>query len=470
MSEWDDDLLSDRQKKGKQERESIRGPLDLLMISFTLGSTAAASFIMAYLTKDIPSRPFWMLALCFAVPVTALMLSAWFKEKTFPRMTPNSSRKAQLVLALCSILAAAIVGCFCQVTNQEAKIPKSQWSSLLIILDKSGSMSIEDRDRAASQAVKELISKMDDNAQVAMLINVGWEENNTGSDVVPLSKRRLDFAPLGDQREKMLRLADFPMYVNENFPRAFDIACEMLDQHDRKYGNPTVLVLSDGDDITGQFHAIDYLDQFRANNAKMVYLYVDPAYSGEMMELADSTGGSSVYISDLNELTEKLQEVVPVSYFYEDALRSIDKSTSAKIVTAVLLLLLGMLIGFSLTVMFSLQGQKRAQLILSPFMALFAFLLLAFGKSFVPESRNWIWIREGIAFTLLGIVVMRCNRVGETGKHMAAATPDAVSESSAFSESSPVGTFPSNDKKTNPDKKCSLPESSSGPDSIDDLW
>ena len=41
-------------------------------------------------------------------------------------------------------------------------------------------------------------------------------------------------------------------------------------------------------------------------------------------------------------------------------------------------------------------------------MAILAFLLLAFGKNLIPVP----WIREGFAFTLLGIVIMRSNHPG----------------------------------------------------------
>ena len=415
MSEWDEDLFPDL-KKEKENREAVSGSWDVLMTVFTLGATAGAAFLMTYLTKDTPSRPFWLMALCFAVPVALLMFSAWLKEKMLPSMTPNCSRNAQMILVLCSILAAAVVGCFCQVSNVEAKktetvLVKEGWSDLLIILDKSGSMSEENRDAAATRAVKQLIRDMNDDSQVAMLIDVGWEENNEDMYIVPLEERKLDFAPLSEQRDNLLHLAEFPLYVNENFPCAFDVACKMLDQYTIEDKPPSILVISDGADCTGRFRVADYLDRLKEHNVKVFYLYVDPGYSGEMMDLAEKTGGKAIYVSNLAALTDKMQEVAKVPVYetvYRDALRDIDESSTARIVTAVLLLLLGVLIGFSLTVMFSLQGQKRAQLIISPVMALFAFLLLAFGKNLIPVP----WVREGVAFTLLGVVIMRSNLLG----------------------------------------------------------
>ncbi len=409
MSEWDDF----GQNAEKKRNSVVGGSLDIGMTVAALLSVATVSFAAAYLTKGIASRPFWLLGICNAAPVAALMGAVILKERIAPSMTPSTSRKSQTIFAVCSVLTAFIVGCFCQISNVEAKeahveMVSEGWSDLLIILDKSGSMNLEGRDIAATNAVKKLVSKMNDDAQVAMLIDVGWEENNDYEDIVPLSQRRLDFAPLYEQRDKIIKMADSPMHINENFPRAFDVACEMLENYKADGKSPTILMISDGADCTNEFRAVNYADRLNAMNVKVYYLYVDPDFSGEVSALAESTGGSSFYVSNLSELTEKMQEVVKIPVYetvYRDALRDIQISDSARIVTGVLLLMLGVLIGISLTIMLSLQGQRRFQLILSPLMAIFAFLLLAFGKEFIPKD----WVREGTAFSLLGIVLMRSN-------------------------------------------------------------
>lgn len=410
MSEWDDF----GQGPEKRSNSVGGGSLDIGLTVAALLAVAVVSFALAYLTKEIVSRPFWLLGICNAAPVAALMGVVVLKEKIAPSMTPSTSRKSQTLLAVCSVLMAFVVGCFCQISNVEAREPRTElvgegWSDLLIILDKSGSMSKDNRDQAASKAVKKLVSQMDDEAQVAMLIDVGWKENNTGSDIVPLSERRLDFAPLSAQRKKLLEMAEFPLYINENFPRAFDVAFEMLEQYKVEGKRPTILMISDGADCTNKFRAVNYADRLNEMNVKVYYLYVDPDFSGEVSALAESTGGSSFYVSNLDKLAEKMQEVVKIPVYetvYRDALRDIQISDSAKIVTGSLLLVLGALIGISLTIMLSLQGQRRFQMILSPLMAALAFLLLAYGKEVISED----WVREGTAFTLLGVVLMRSNR------------------------------------------------------------
>lgn len=407
MSEWDQDELSESGKSGNQHKT---GAWDVVLTITVLISVTAVSFLVSFLTKDIISRPFWMLALCFACPVAALILTAFLKEKCIPTMTPSSSRKAQFGLALGCIAAACVVGCFCQFSNEKTTVVETVQtkSDVLIILDKSGSMLIGNRNEAATKAVVDLVKGMDDSVQVGLLIDVGWKENNDPSDVVPLEKRRIDIAPLSEQRDQIIRMARCEPVVNENFPMAFKVACEMVREYKGTPGNLSIIIISDGEDCTEEFRAADFSDELNRANVKVNYLYVDSNYSPEMELLSRETSGQSIYVANLDELTGKMNGLTTVPKtvtYYKDALRSIDESAKAKTVTGILLLLLGVLIGFTLTVMFSVQGQKRFQMILSPLMAVISFLLLIMGKELIPTA----WIREAIAFSLLGIVIMRKN-------------------------------------------------------------
>ena len=423
MSEWD----YEDQGTGTSGRAAGQpaGSWDAGMTAAALAAVTAVSFLTAWLTKDVPSRPFWMLGLCFAAPVVALLSSVFLKEKISSSMTPSTSRNAQMILIACSILAAAVVGCFCQVSNEQADkveqiVVGEGWSDVLIILDKSGSMSEytgkpgETLDSLATEAVTDLIGQMDDTTRVGLLIDVGWAENNELRWTVPLEKRLLAIQKLTpEHRKELTKMAQFSLGCNENFPRAFEVASEVVQGYDGRDGDLTIIVISDGQDITNQFRAANFADLFIERQVKVQYLYVAPGYSTEMSRLAEMTGGTSLYVNDRGTLVDQMKKMVSVSRpvtIYKDALRDIDESTRAKIVTGILLLLLGLLIGVSLTVMFSLQGQKRFQMILSPVMALLAFAILAFGKDLIAVP----WIREGVAFSLFGIVLMRKNR--EAGK------------------------------------------------------
>ena len=72
MSEWDNFETEQQNSDG-----NVKGNWDVLMTLAALAATAAAAFLMAYLTKDIPTRPIWLLAICFAAPVAALMLAVF---------------------------------------------------------------------------------------------------------------------------------------------------------------------------------------------------------------------------------------------------------------------------------------------------------------------------------------------------------------------------------------------------------
>ena len=404
MSEWDEELPSG---KGKDKNSSISGSWDVLQTVIVLIITAAAAFLTAYVTRDNPSRPFWLLALCFAVPVAALLLSAFVKEKVFSTMTPNTSRGAQLILVLCSIFAAAVVGCFSQVSNREARLVKevtqTGWNNVLIILDKSASMLSNERDKNATEAVVQMISSMEEGTEVGLLIDVNWYDKSIEHifEIHPLDEKN---------RSRLIAAAQFRPIGGANFGRALDTATEMLEAT-ADPGSYTILYISDG---TDPLRAEAYSSRFVSLGAKINYLYVDENHSDDLARLAALTGGESIFAAQADELVSQMQRIttyVQTSTIYKDALRDIDESSTAKTVTAILLLLLGILIGVTLTVMFSVQGQRRFQLILSPVMAVIAFLLLAFGKDLIPTA----WIREGVAFSLLGLVFMKSNR-GANGR------------------------------------------------------
>ena len=413
MNEWEDD---NRTEDVKEKKDNAGGKWDVGLTLSGLLASGLVSFGVAWLTREIPSRPFWLLGLSFAAPVAFLMLAVFLKEKFHPTMTPSTSRTAQLVLALCTIAAAAAVGCFCQVSNEKADTEQQVkvgegWSDVLIILDKSGSMRNDQRNYMATQAVMNLVDQMDDSTEVGLLIDMGWEENSSKAGQVPLADRMLDIAPLTEEnRTELKRLAKTNPKSIGNFSSAFETACDMLGRHGGAKGEVCIVLVSDGDDVTGKFRADSFSERLNPMGVKVNYLYVAPEYSSEVAKLADDTGGVSLYVKEYDRLLEQMVEIITVPVYrtvYKDALRDIQESNQAKTVTGIMLLILGLLIGFSLLIMLSNQGQKRFQLILSPLMSILAFAILAFGSEWIPVS----WIREGIAFTCMGLVIMRKNSV-----------------------------------------------------------
>ena len=426
MDDWGNgDSLSPQ----KQKQSYSGGAWDVGMTVVVLVAVAAVSFLFAYITKDNPSRPFWLLGLSFAAPVAALMGAVLLHEKIHSTMTPSTSRGAQFGLAMCSVAAAFLVGCGCQVSNTEAKevvveekVVTSGWSDVLIVLDKSGSM----RGRwntDATNAVIDLINGMDDSSRVGLLIDTDWSSyRNT------LAERTVAIAPLTKkQREALIEKAQYYPSGGANYTKDFEAVEDMIADY-RKHSNQPIpiLLISDGG------NPVDLKTLTRkCKDLKLVvyYLYVTKSSNDNMEELALASGGKSVNITDYNSLLSQMKQAVSSEKVeivskttYKDALRDIQESASAKTVTGIMLLLLGLLIGISLTIMLSVRKQKRFQVILSPLMAVAAFLLLVFGNDLISEP----WIREGVAFSLLGLIIMRANRSYGSPKAVVAAPDPAV--------------------------------------------
>ncbi len=77
----------------------------------------------------------------------------------------------------------------------------------------------------------------------------------------------------------------------------------------------------------------------------------------------------------------------------------------AKWMTFLMLLLEGLTIGIGLSLMLSVSGQKRWQLLISPIMAVLAWGVLKMVGLSSASNPNW-WLVEGGAFSLLGVVFM----------------------------------------------------------------
>lgn len=456
MSEWNE---FDFDNQNQQTKTGGTGSLCWGMTLAAFLAVTAVSFLIAYLTRyteENQARPIWMLAICFSAPVAALMLAVYLKEKIHPSMTPSSSRKAQFLLAIASVLLAASIGALCHVSNEQAgqrtvqrevivqkEVPvqkqeiREGWSDILIIMDKSSSMNINSRDSVCTQAVIDLMNDMDDYTQAALLFDYGWDD-----DIDP--KYHIDFAPLSKNRKSIQDMARTEPEGYTHFSETLEYACKMVEKYQGSGKEMAIIYLNDGEDI---FKPDSFANRLKAKNVKFYYIYVGDSRSKDMESLAKQTGGKSIDASKLENLKEDMKELVQIETLetvevteiqevteeitelvYSDALRDINKSQKAMVVTGVLLLALGILIGFSLTIMFSLQGQKRFQMILSPLMAILAFLLLVFGDRLIPAEENR-WILEGIAFSLLGIVLMRSNSgtiqraKGITGSYESVSSP-----------------------------------------------
>lgn len=108
-------------------------------------------------------------------------------------------------------------------------------------------------------------------------------------------------------------------------------------------------------------------------------------------------------------------------------------SVTSQVLSGLMLLFEGLVIGLGMTLMLSLSGQKRAQIVLSPLMGIAAFILLK-----VTNLGDVSWMTEAIALSLLGVVFMRSNRGGAhrapAGRAPAAPVRTAAASSEDYSD------------------------------------
>ncbi len=420
MSEWDDlgtTTPTAKGKKGKPQNKPVRaaasGKWNAAQTIVAFFSVTLAATAVAWLTRNVESRPIWMLACCFAVPVLTLMASVMLVEKVSNAMTPQTSRGAQMGLAAATVVVAGLVGLFCQVTNVEAQqvvsVVGTGWQDAIIVMDKSGSM-LGTRDTKATEAVRQLLAQMDDSVSVGF---VAYDHQVRGS--VPMGKLT------GEHKQAIMTMAQIEPDGGTDFSEALTAAMNMIQQAADADNHVSIIFVTDGFDGSW-FTADQFLADMKKEKVTLNYIRVgDADENTEMATLAKETGGKNIQTTDIATLKEDMaktiQETIPRVVRF-DALRDIEKSDKAKIVMGLLLALLGILIGVTLTIMFSRQGQKRAQLLISPLMAVLAFVILTYGKQLIPEG----WLREAIAFSCFGVVVMKKNAMDDHFKPVAKKT------------------------------------------------
>ena len=420
MSEWDDlgtTTPTAKGKKGKPQNKPVRaaasGKWNAAQTIVAFFSVTLAATAVAWLTRNVESRPSWMLACCFAVPVLTLMASVMLVEKVSNAMTPQTSRGAQMGLAAATVVVAGLVGLFCQVTNVEAQqvvsVVGTGWQDAIIVMDKSGSM-LGTRDTKATEAVRQLLAQMDDSVSVGF---VAYDHQVRGS--VPMGKLT------GEHKQAIMTMAQIEPDGGTDFSEALTAAMNMIQQAADADNHVSIIFVTDGFDGSW-FTADQFLADMKKEKVTLNYIRVgDADENTEMATLAKETGGKNIQTTDIATLKEDMaktiQETIPRVVRF-DALRDIEKSDKAKIVMGLLLALLGILIGVTLTIMFSRQGQKRAQLLISPLMAVLAFVILTYGKQLIPEG----WLREAIAFSCFGVVVMKKNAMDDHFKPVAKKT------------------------------------------------
>lgn len=433
MDDWGSDLsFGDGQdsisKAKKPKRGPVSGRLHVPMTLACLIAVAAVSFGIAWLMKD-RVRSFWEMGLTFAAPFAALMGSALLVEQVSGRMTPACSRKAQMLFAAGTIVVAFAVGSLAEVLHQPVIIEHEEPEfDYLLVVDKSGSM--QGRfETVCREAVHGLVESLEDECRVGI---VAFDNEVRGSASIEL----LDEA----QRRRIEQVIQIDPYGGTDFGVAMDAAMEMIDAMPAREKTMRIILVTDGTDgyFPNRQQFISWAQRLNdANSEKksveLCAVEIEYPMLDMIKEAVEATEGKIVDKTDPSALKAELENmkvstIIPepvdtLKATFEGKTADGEPNTTYAIITAVLLLLLGLLSGISLMIMFSLQGQFRFQVILSALMGVCAFLLLNYGRHLGISPA---WVCEGLAFSLFGLVFMRENGMGGSRKTTYAAKKQPV--------------------------------------------
>ena len=390
---WDEGILPSLKEAPKQG-------LHWLLMLMSLVLTGGTAFLMAWLTKDISSRSVPVVGLMFVAPVAVLTLTALYLEHLTSQMTPQFSRRSQMVLALAASGMVFLVGCLAQLSYVIADV---QPANYIFLVDKSASMGYypgyfgTDPTNQRKQSVMRVLDGLKDGTAVGLVLfsNVVMPEDC----INPL--------PLDDALRYQIG-AKLDQYDSgeTDFDQPLKTALDMIKNNQHLAGKPVrVVIMTDGDPtLYSAIMSSDglgaLLDDLKKLSASVSCVRLSGEIHSDLLNgVIDGTGGER-YTADTADMLIKGLEAVSKAAD-TDVLR--DPGLEAKWICGVLFLLTGLVTGAGLSLMLSRQRQFRYQLLLSPLYGAAAFVIC----KYVPGMTDWI--REGIAFSAYGLVFMKRN-------------------------------------------------------------
>lgn len=380
--------------------EKLRGPWywPLTIVAFLI--VGGLSFLMAYLTKDIPERNELLMGLIFAVPMAAMFLASLLLEHRTCAMTPSYLRKSQCIIALAAVVATFGVGTLCDWIYLHNFVAAGRCPDTVFVLDKSGSMSAYlEANKTYNQVMIESVDTCLDGISPYTEVGLVLFGTTVCGEV--------ELAPLTDAHKAAIvkRMTDEPADDGYNyFQLGINAALDMFREQDGN-GPRQIIFLTDG----YEWGFTEYVESL-SKECKQLNVTVNAVGFGEaasvqqLQALVDNTGGMTKSATAAEELVSVFASWVT---YDGDMIRSQDPK--ANLMTGIMLILEGLVIGLGMWLMLSVHGQLRAQMIISPLMGAAGLVLLKY-VGFDAELDYW-WIVEGAAFTLLGIVFMTKNRL-----------------------------------------------------------
>ena len=290
--------------------------------------------------------------------------------------------------------------------HEPVKIVAGPSYDYVLVIDKSGSMA-GNRDVKCREATNKLLNDLPDDTKVSVIVFNDSILDST--ELLPLTE---------SHRSRISRAVSISPTWGTDFNNALNKAREIVSNASALTRPVRIILISDGEDIWSGSRSFIEWAQKMSPPVELCAVQIEMFTSAEVREAINATGGTIQDQTTADQLASSLQKVIvsggeakdvdilKATYNGEADQSEDQPNIPYKIMSAVLLLLLGLLAGFSMMIMFSSRGQFRSQVILSTLMGGVAFLLLNYGKSIGLAPA---WVCEAIAFSLFGLVFMARN-------------------------------------------------------------
>lgn len=409
-------------------------PLTLLSL-LLVGSL---SVMMCFLTDFMKDRPVWVMGLIFMIPAGCMFFAAMLLEFATNAMTPNMSRKPQVIVAVIATLLTFLIACLCDGVYLYSGIGRDAGVQFILAVDRgdrreeplSSVLSLEQIQAIDPTYTEEtsIVRALDDNA-VAVLNNM---PDYTDVGMIAFNWDTVDQMPIGKansvfKAQMPVRLESAQDTEGVSYANLLDSVLDMVEQANNDL--PTrVLIFTAGYEalylMDDQGNVVDNIkdvpdehnmtlaseearqalvDRCLAANVKLYAVSPNGDVAEGLRDAIFATDGLCVSVAE----AISVPDFVSIMEVDSDMLRA--SSLFAKILTGIMLLLEGLTIGICISIMLSRQGQKRIQVFISPAMAILSFVLLKLlgSPSSNPLGVWWLW--EGLSFLPMGLIFMSRN-------------------------------------------------------------
>lgn len=374
----------------------------LSLFSFVL--VAGLSFLMAFLTRNVAERPIWLMGLIFMVPAGAMFLAALILEFSTGAMTPAIIRGAQVKIAALAIAGTLLVGCVCDAIYLHGGFVGDSADNLVFLVYERNPTVNSPTNQAVMKVMEDLHKRSGDKVQVGLYLfdfrnNVN---NNEKKDSV------VEMAPFTQEQHQKMYEALVLGKKGDTVGYGHERAYEMVEASGTDRPTRIIFICESGITYGTASYTQKEWDRDLARLAQSnisIYFMGHGKPNDGMYYMAEHSGGKVITEYGADSILDQLQAITKSE---GDMLRA--NTRSAAVLTGIMLAMEGIVIGLGLMLLLSVQGQKRFQVILSPLMAIGAFLLLKVlpVQGLVPG-----WMLEGAAFSLLGVVFMKRNYRGK---------------------------------------------------------